>query len=285
MKKLLCAAIAVVMLLSLAGCKKDEDVLIPAPDVIEQTDETKTEVQDEENGRNEATEEQNGEESDIFVFPDKPDLPREIQTEYYTLTPMLIEDVADDEHNRKIRLYQLDTDSACKDAINEMIFDSPSEKLDEYMDCAPVFFQNLLLDTTFTDDGEVLSIAVLGKQTMTYVSPLISQFVYWDYKNDTLLTLKEYAEKAEISLDTVGQRASEYVDSLGNGTYGSRFDYTIDGMFHWEDDVIFVITVCPREEYKDEIFGSFSEFYSYKKDAFFVDDMFDDGFYRFLLFL
>ena len=123
----------------------------------------------------------------------------------WKLTDVLREVSGDGEHNRCVRIMELEADSAHTEEINAVIRDEFRAIYDCYMEGVQLPYDHwrLVIDTEAWEEDGILCIAAVADQPSTYLFPLTVRNVFLDLASDELLTLDEYAERVGIDPDSV----------------------------------------------------------------------------------
>lgn len=118
--------------------------------------------------------------------------PREIT---YSVEKVLEEEVTDHEFNRNIRIFEIHTNSANRDKIEQYITYFPYSLYFQYINYGvPYEWQNLGMDAEIHEvDGILCAGALVCRQLEWEFFRLYSQCIYLDLENDVLLTYEEAA--------------------------------------------------------------------------------------------
>ncbi|MBQ8208701.1 MAG: hypothetical protein IJZ89_08210 [Clostridia bacterium] len=169
------------------------------------------------------------------------------------------ESINDGEHSRYVRLISLETDSKNAAKINEAISEKFTEVYNEYMNRETDISERLVIDYTYSENNGILSVTCIADIPNDEINPLLTASIYLDIESDRLYSSEEYSEILGIDINSVAEKVSE---SLKNEKKTDVLP-TIDGIFHHNGDVIFILQV----EVEDST-NPFTLFYNYTKDTF-----------------
>ena len=132
----------------------------------------------------------------------------------WKLTDVLREVSGDREHNRCVRIMELEADSAHTEEINAVIRDEFGAIYDRYMEGTQLPYDHwrLVIDTEAWEEDGILCIAAVADEPSTYLFPLTVRNVFLDLASDELLTLDEYAERVGIDPDSVAAETAAGFD-------------------------------------------------------------------------
>lgn len=169
--------------------------------------------------------------------------PREIT---YSVEKVLEEEATDHEFNRNIRIFEIHTNSANRDKIEQYITYFPYSLYFQYINYGvPYEWQNLGMDAEIHEvDGILCAGALVCRQLEWEFFRLYSQCIYLDLENDVLLTYEEAA--AALGLDVapvhtaIAASVEEYYKSYTVKPSEDTKTYDIVGFVYHNEEPYFI---------------------------------------------
>ena len=164
----------------------------------------------------------------------------------YSVEKILEEEVTDYEFNRNIRIFEIHTNSANRDKIEQYITYFPYSLYFQYINYGvPYEWQNLGMDAEIHEvDGILCAGALVCRQLEWEFFRLYSQCVYLDLENDVLLTYEEAA--AALGLDVapvhtaIAASVEEYYKSYTVKPSEDTKTYDIVGFVYHNEEPYFI---------------------------------------------
>ncbi len=173
---------------------------------------------------------------------------------HYNIEVHANEHISDNEHNRDVNIIKINADSAHIDTMGQTVTREFDIILDKYMASAPYEHQYLAIDSTYSEVGDFLCVAVVASIPSQYTLPYYSQYIYWNRAEDKLYSLAEYLDVIGIdSLSSIGDAVQEKL--------GDAYTHAVLGMFYLNGDIYFVVHVYST--FENGVNSAETMFYNY----------------------
>ncbi len=141
----------------------------------------------------------------------------------YGITTQTEEIVSDGKHNRSIRIPLIETNSSVLSEESSRIDERFSAYIEEYLKSEPMDGKELKIDYTYTERDNILYLAVIADIPSNEKTPLQTEFIYFDLKNDRHYFSDAENEKSEELrqkvLNTMPEKLGDHDSLLFSGMF------------------------------------------------------------------
>ncbi len=163
-----------------------------------------------------------------------------------TITSGLEERVYEGGHRRYIRIPYVMTNSAHDSTISRALTDDFKSILQAYLAGEADEQRELIIDYTTEADGDLIGIGVFAKLSSPDDTHLDTAFLYMDRKTDTLFTLDEYLDRANLRAEEIISTAIEM-----DGTLKEANDIDLAGVYKRDGSFVAVLKAEDRHVFFD----------------------------------